>query len=245
MRIMAAVVLFLLSLILFGEATVETPIRVLLSAVLMGACLLVACGEKRKPLALFLWALVLPIHATRVPWLVIAALAAASAAFVMYMVRRDRASRSGFQPVGEGAPFVDVEPKTYRHRPAHGAAIVMLALPAIVTLTALIMQEFVVAIVSALVLMMFGLIWLLAWRPRYRVDAEGIHGRMFFGEVTVRWPDVAVLETASTRMGAYQPRDLKICCVHSATASVRFYNSIVGADELQQTIADATGLGWP
>ncbi len=245
MRIIAFVVLFLAAVILFGESTDETPIRVLLSAVLLGASLVVLFRRKRLPIALLLWALLLPLHSVRVPWILILALAAAVAAFVMLVVRRERKQLEGYEAVGDGAPFVEVEPRTFRHPTARVFAVITLVIPAIGLVAGAVAGMLVAVVVSAAALLTFALIWLLAWRPRYRVDAEGIHGRMFFGDVTVCWPDVVLLETHSASMG-YMMRDYaKICCVHSKNNSVRFYDTIVDAEELKQIVAAATGITWP
>lgn len=82
-----------------------------------------------------------------------------------------------------------------------------------------------------------------ATRVRIRVDAEGLHGRTFFKEITVRWRDVSGLRLRHVLLGTGVR--LVYYCVQGGGFEVAFPSSMQGAAELQRTIEGATGLVYP
>ena len=82
-----------------------------------------------------------------------------------------------------------------------------------------------------------------ATRVRIRVDAEGLHARTFYREVTVRWRDVSGLRLRHVVLGSGVR--LVYYCVQGGGREVAFPSSMQDAAQLQRTIEAATGLSYP
>ncbi len=88
----------------------------------------------------------------------------------------------------------------------------------------------------------FGNWW--AGRIGYRVDAVGLHSRLFFTEHTIRWSDVVDVSLRYVLL-YYGGMRIVYYCVHSPTRECAFPSSMPQARDLQATIEAATGFHWP
>lgn len=82
-----------------------------------------------------------------------------------------------------------------------------------------------------------------ATRVRFRVDAEGLHARTFYKEITVRWREVSELRLRYVLLG----NGVRVLyyCVQGGGREVSFPSSMREAAELQRTIEAATGVAYP
>lgn len=83
-----------------------------------------------------------------------------------------------------------------------------------------------------------------AGRGRIRVDQEGIHARVMFGEHSVLWRDVCGLRLRTVYMPGMGLR-MHFYSVQGPTTEVSIHGRMPGADELRRTVEAATGLRWP
>lgn len=99
------------------------------------------------------------------------------------------------------------------------------------------------AIASAIVAITFTFSNWFATRMHLRVDQQGLHSRLLFGEHTIRWCDVTGLSLRYVRL----PRTGLPLVYYGVTAPRRefaFPHTQAGAAQLRRTIEAATGLRW-
>jgi hypothetical protein len=101
---------------------------------------------------------------------------------------------------------------------------------------------FTMAVAGTVISLTFlGCLWLNR-RLSVRVDANGLHARRVFGEVSIPWSGIVALETSevSVKYGvAYQFWD-----VLGRDRVIRFPDTIGGSADLRAVIEAATGLRW-
>lgn len=83
-----------------------------------------------------------------------------------------------------------------------------------------------------------------ARRVHVRIDHAGVHGRVMFGEKTIRWQDLAALQLRYLFMPGPGVR-MVYYSLRSPTTEIAFPSSMEGAKELRDAIEQATGERWP
>lgn len=156
-------------------------------------------------------------------------------------------AKIGPRPDPIAAPLVEVAPQVYGFRRGIRVLQVLALLPALVAVTGLALGGFVSTETRLIMILVGGILsfsfclslWLNS-RMGFRVDADGIHARVVFGETSIAWTEVAALgrQRLSTRGGAgYDYR-----CVRSVDREVTFPDVMTGSHELAAKVEAATGL---
>jgi hypothetical protein len=96
---------------------------------------------------------------------------------------------------------------------------------------------------SAIIAVTFAFSNWFAGRVRIRVDEVGIHGRVLFGDHTVRWTQVSDQALRYVFMPGFGVR-MVYYTIRSPTTEVAFPSSLTRADQLRRTIEAATGVQW-
>lgn len=145
------------------------------------------------------------------------------------------------------APLAVVQPRSYGFRRGIRVLQVLAALSALVAVAGSVLGDAVAPEARLAMLLAGGIISLtfclcmwLNGRMGFRVDADGLHARVVFGETSIAWTEVAALgrQRLLTRGGAgYEYR-----CVRSVDREVTFPDIMTGSDELAATVEAATGL---
>ena len=100
------------------------------------------------------------------------------------------------------------------------------------------------AIATAIISVTFAFSNWWAGRVQLRIDAQGLHSRVFFREESIPWNRVAGLSLRYVFMPGMGVR-VVYHVVQSPDREFAFPSSMAGAAELKGSIEAATGLEWP
>jgi hypothetical protein len=153
--------------------------------------------------------------------------------------------------LAQGA-FVTVEPRLYplsrRGRVLPWTTAVFAILTLVLGLFAVVGPESptvaALVIASGLISVAFAFSWWFSTRVRLRIDADGLHSRVFYGEHTIRWAEISSLSLRYLFLPGMGARIIYYC-VRSPRREFAFPSSMRGAPELQASIEAATEMSWP
>jgi hypothetical protein len=251
---LALVILGIMALV-FDKADLEAPSAWNITFLLLSS---VGMGHLFRRWKLLAWVgASLPVWAMShaIPFLMYFALGLVFAGMALTGVRPllSRKRRTGVAPLPQlkNGPLADIPPRIFgfhRGTKAIGVLTVVCGFACLAGCILLLAGRrdagAALALSCGILGLSFGFCLWFNTRMYFRIDSQGIHSRVIWGEKTIPWDQLGALSLRYVYFPGFGLRYVYYC-VLSPVREITFPDSMTGAGELCGLIEKASGLKWP